>query len=145
VAAGSGPAMAVRVGPCRGAARRRRVHPSVGAHAGERAHGGTILLYVARRLTSAVARSLRCAGKALPRSRSMAARPPIGGHACRREGPRRCHHGASCSMARHEEDRMNPRVRVRALTVFLFGRIPRVAVGCRWTAHDYRTESRPRW
>jgi hypothetical protein len=40
---------------------------------------------------------------------------------------------------------MNPRVHARAPTAFLFGRIPRVAVGCRWTAHDYRTESRPRW
>jgi hypothetical protein len=27
----------------------------------------------------------------------------------------------------------------------LFDRIPRAAVGCRWMAHDYRTESRPRW
>jgi hypothetical protein len=41
-AAGSGPAMAVRVGPCRGAARRRRVHPSAGARAGERAHDGAV-------------------------------------------------------------------------------------------------------
>jgi hypothetical protein len=27
----------------------------------------------------------------------------------------------------------------------LFGQIPRVAVGCIWMAHDYQTESRPRW
>jgi hypothetical protein len=43
-AAGSGPAIAVRVGPRRGAARRRRVHPSVGACAGEGAHGDTNVL-----------------------------------------------------------------------------------------------------
>jgi hypothetical protein len=36
-AAGSGPAMAVRVGSHRRVARRRRVHPSAGARAGERA------------------------------------------------------------------------------------------------------------
>jgi hypothetical protein len=31
-----------RVGLCRGAARRRRVHPSVGARIGERTHGGAV-------------------------------------------------------------------------------------------------------
>jgi hypothetical protein len=121
-AAGSGPAMAARVGPRRGAARRRRVHPSAGARGGERARGGAILLRVAHRPTSAVARSLRCAGRALPRSRSTAARPPIGGRAHRREDPWRCRRGASCG-ARREEARMNPRVRARAPTAFCSARI----------------------
>jgi hypothetical protein len=40
--AGSGPAMAARVGPRRGAARRWRVHPSTGARVSERARGGAV-------------------------------------------------------------------------------------------------------
>jgi hypothetical protein len=39
------------------------------------------------------------------------------------------------SAVRHEEAHMNPRVHARAPTPFLFGRNPRVAIGCRWTAH----------
>jgi hypothetical protein len=53
-AAGSRPAMAARVEPRRGVTRQRRVHPSAGARVGERAHGGAILLYVARRPMSDV-------------------------------------------------------------------------------------------
>jgi hypothetical protein len=29
--------------------------------------------------------------------------------------------------------------------VVLFSRIPRAAIGCIWMAHNYRTESQPRW
>jgi hypothetical protein len=117
------------------------------------------------------------AGRAPPRSRSTAARPPIGGRTRRREGPWRCHppprrsstderhrldlldarvrlcrgvarqrrvhpsdetapsRGELQSAKRREEAQMNPRVHTRAPTSFLFGRNPRVAVGCRWTAH----------
>jgi hypothetical protein len=67
-AAGSGPTMAMW-----------RVHPSTGARTGERARGGAILLHVAHRLTSVVARSLRCAGRALLRSCPTAVHPSISG------------------------------------------------------------------
>jgi hypothetical protein len=42
-------------------------------------------------------------GRALPRSRSTVARPPIGGRAHRREGPRQCHRSVSCGTAQRSE------------------------------------------
>jgi hypothetical protein len=64
----------------------------------------------------------------------MAARPPIGGHARRRDGPWRRRHGASCGAWR-EKAQMNPRVRARAPKPVLFDQNPRVAVRCKWTPH----------
>jgi hypothetical protein len=101
----------------------------------ERAHGGasSSASLIDRRVTSP--RSTRCVGTALPRSRSTAAHPPIGGRALARRPAAAPLRGELRSVARREEAQMNPRVRVRVPTPFLFGRNPRVAVGCRWTAH----------
>jgi hypothetical protein len=117
--------MVVRVGQCRGAAQWRCVHPSAGARTGERDYGGTILLRVAHRSTSAVARSVRCAVRlyrgAVQRRRvhpSMSARTGErirGGAVAGRVAER----GA----ARREEVRMNPRVHARAPTAFCSARI----------------------
>jgi hypothetical protein len=85
-AVGSGPAMAVRVWPCRGAARRWRVHPSTGTRTGERARRGAILLRVARR---GAARRWRVHPSAGARAGERARGGAV---------------GASCGAAWHEED-----------------------------------------
>jgi hypothetical protein len=92
----------------------------------------------------------------------MVARPPNGGRA-RRRGAQDGASGTfpllalgrssaddlgrslAAARKREQRERVSARVHARGAGTILFGRIPRVVVGCRWMAHDYRTESRPRW
>jgi hypothetical protein len=139
VVAGLGPAIAVRTGSRRRAARRRHVHPSAGGRAGERA---------------AVAPSPPCRSSSDKRSRldplgyGSAEESLDGGASTHRQthaparrpatapSPGELRSTVGCGVAAwREKAQMNPRVRARAPKPVLFSRNPRVAVGYRWTAH----------
>jgi hypothetical protein len=110
--------MAVRVGPRRGAARRRRIHPSTGARTDERvaaapSSSASLVDQRARKPARCSARVGLCRGAARRWCvHPSAARTPARGLVA---VPSR---GELWSVARREEARMNPRVHARAPTAF---------------------------